>query len=55
MKQWFISQKYLKDGSNVRTKGWGKSKPVQPNTLNGLDNEDGRKQNRRIEIFLIKR
>lgn len=54
--QWFRSNKYLRDGLDVQTKGWGKSKPVQPNTLpNGLDNKDGRTQNRRVEIFLIKR
>ncbi len=32
--------------------GFGKSKPVAPNTLNGKDNPAGRQLNRRVEIFI---
>lgn len=37
------------------TRGYGKSKPVAPNTLpNGKDNPDGRQKNRRVEIVVKK-
>jgi outer membrane protein OmpA-like peptidoglycan-associated protein len=37
--------------TKITTKGWGKSKPIVPNTLpNGSDDPDGRKKNRRVEI-----
>ena len=54
--QWLISHRYLKGGSDVQTKGWGKSKPVAPNTRpDGSDDPAGRAKNRRVELFLIKR
>ena len=35
----------------MTTKGWGKSKPIVPNTRpDGSDDPDGRKKNRRVEI-----
>jgi outer membrane protein OmpA-like peptidoglycan-associated protein len=37
--------------AGITTKGWGKSKPVAPNTRpDGSDDPDGRKKNRRVEI-----
>ena len=37
--------------AGMTTKGWGKSKPVVPNTRpDGSDDPDGRKKNRRVEI-----
>ena len=37
--------------AKVTTKGWGKSKPVVPNTRpDGSDDPEGRKKNRRVEI-----
>lgn len=37
--------------SGITTKGWGKSKPIVPNTRpDGSDDPDGRKKNRRVEI-----
>ena len=37
--------------ARITTKGWGKSKPIVPNTRpDGSDDPDGRKKNRRVEI-----
>jgi outer membrane protein OmpA-like peptidoglycan-associated protein len=55
---WFISHKYLKKGGPpaLQTKGWGKSRPIAPNTRpDGSDDPVGRAKNRRVEIFLIKK
>jgi outer membrane protein OmpA-like peptidoglycan-associated protein len=41
--------------SPMTTRGYGKSRPVAPNTLaNGKDNPDGRAKNRRVEIVVRK-
>ena len=38
-------------GATITTKGWGKTKPIVPNTHpDGSDDPDGRKKNRRVEI-----
>lgn len=37
--------------TRMTARGWGKLKPVAPNTMpNGADNPDGRQKNRRVEI-----
>ena len=37
--------------ARITTKGWGKTKPIVPNTHpDGSDDPDGRKKNRRVEI-----
>jgi len=37
--------------TRMSARGWGRSKPVAPNTMpNGADNPDGRQKNRRVEI-----
>ena len=37
--------------AKITTRGWGKSKPIVPNTRpDGSDDPDGRKKNRRVEI-----
>jgi len=39
--------------SRMSTRGWGKTKPVAPNTHpNGKDNPEGRQKNRRVEIVV---
>jgi outer membrane protein OmpA-like peptidoglycan-associated protein len=39
----------------VRTKGWGKSKPITANTKSdGSDDPDGRAKNRRVEIIVTR-
>lgn len=37
----------------MEAKGYGETKPVAPNTLNGKDNPDGRKKNRRTEFKVL--
>jgi len=51
-------RKWLED-DGVKTRltstGWGKTKPVAPNTRpDGKDNPEGRQKNRRVEITLIR-
>lgn len=37
--------------ARITTKGWGKTKPIVPNTHpDGSDDPDGRKKNPRVEI-----
>jgi outer membrane protein OmpA-like peptidoglycan-associated protein len=37
--------------ATITTRGWGKSKPIAPNTRpDGSDDPEGRKKNRRVEI-----
>lgn len=38
--------------SEVTARGYGESKPVAPNAIDGLDNPAGRQLNRRVEIFV---
>jgi outer membrane protein OmpA-like peptidoglycan-associated protein len=43
------------DGARLRTEGFGKARPVAPNTHpDGSDNPEGRQQNRRVEIAVQK-
>lgn len=37
----------------MEAKGYGESKPVAPNTINGNDNPEGRKKNRRTEFKVL--
>lgn len=42
-------------GMRMSTRGWGKEKPVAPNSLpGGKDNPDGRQKNRRVEITMTR-
>jgi outer membrane protein OmpA-like peptidoglycan-associated protein len=42
-------------GKQIKTKGWGKANPLEPNTNpNGSDNPEGRQRNRRVEITVKK-
>lgn len=50
VKGWFISKGGLSE-IEFKTKGFGESKPVAPNTkADGSDNPEGRTRNRRVEI-----
>jgi photosystem I P700 chlorophyll a apoprotein A2 len=52
--EWLTAHAGL-SAANVRTRGWGKSKPVAPNTnADGSDNPAGRAKNRRVEITVTK-
>lgn len=54
VKQWLVLNAKV-DGTAVSTRGWGKSKPVAPNTrTDGSDDPDGRAKNRRVEIVVRK-
>nr|WP_282099693.1 OmpA family protein [Qipengyuania qiaonensis] len=51
---------FLKDvhsvaGDSMEVEGFGEKRPITPNTNeDGSDNEDGRQQNRRVEVILKK-
>jgi outer membrane protein OmpA-like peptidoglycan-associated protein len=52
--RWLASRKVAKS-SAIHTKGWGKMRPVAPNTRpDGSDDPAGRQKNRRVEIWLIR-
>ena len=54
VKRWLASPGGV-DAARVTTKGWGKTKPVAPNTtLDGKDDPVGRQKNRRVEITVTK-
>lgn len=40
---------------NIYAKGYGKSRPIAPNTINGKDNPEGRQLNRRTEFKVLKK
>ncbi len=48
---------YLKskgiDGARLQSKGYGETMPVEPNTINGKDNPEGRAKNRRTEFKVL--
>ena len=49
VKQWLVRDGV--EGSRLTTRGWGRMKPVAPNTKpDGSDDPDGRQKNRRVEI-----
>ncbi len=52
VKQWLVTNAQV-DGANITTRGWGKSKPIAPNTRSdGSDDPEGRAKNRRVEIVV---
>ncbi len=52
VRDWFIERGFLKPGQ-VTVKGYGKRRPVAPNTKpDGSDNPEGRRQNRRVDIVV---
>ena len=38
----------------LQSKGYGESKPIEPNTINGKDNPAGREKNRRTEFKVLR-
>jgi OOP family OmpA-OmpF porin len=48
VRQWLLANGIPPAG--ITTEGFGETRPVAPNTLNGVDNPAGRQQNRRVEI-----
>jgi outer membrane protein OmpA-like peptidoglycan-associated protein len=54
VKLWLIANAQT-DGANIVTRGWGKTKPIAPNTKpDGSDDPEGRLKNRRVEIVVRK-
>jgi outer membrane protein OmpA-like peptidoglycan-associated protein len=54
VKQWLVANAQL-SGSGIATSGWGKQKPVAPNTnADGSDAPEGRAKNRRVQITVRK-
>jgi outer membrane protein OmpA-like peptidoglycan-associated protein len=52
--QWLVAHGNV-NGANIHTRGWGKTRPVAPNTKpDGSDNPQGRAKNRRVEITVTK-
>jgi outer membrane protein OmpA-like peptidoglycan-associated protein len=50
VREWLV-KKGGASAAGITTKGWGKSKPIVPNTRSdGSDDPEGRKKNRRVEI-----
>ena len=50
VKAWLVEQGGV-SGAKLTAQGWGKTKPVAPNTRpDGSDDPEGRKKNRRVEI-----
>jgi outer membrane protein OmpA-like peptidoglycan-associated protein len=53
VKAWLVANGVV--GARLRTEGFGKARPVAPNTHpDGSDNPEGRQQNRRVEIAVQK-
>ena len=52
--QWLVA-KGGASAPQLHTRGWGKTKPIAPNTKpNGADDPEGRAKNRRVEITIAK-
>lgn len=55
VKDWFVKNSGI-DGKRFEAKGWGKTKPVAPNTKpDRSDDPEGRQKNRRVEITVNKK
>ena len=54
VKNWFVANASVQ-APRIATKGYGKTKPVVPNTKpDGSDDPDGRQKNRRVEIVVAR-
>lgn len=53
LKQYFVKQG-VKD-SQIIVSSDGETKPIAPNSINGADNPEGRKLNRRVEVIITKK
>jgi len=54
VKQWLVANAQV-NGTNISTRGWGKSKPVTHNTKpDGSDDPEGRAKNRRVQVIVRK-
>jgi outer membrane protein OmpA-like peptidoglycan-associated protein len=54
VKQWLVANAKV-EGSSITARGWGRTRPVAPNTKpDGSDDPQGRAKNRRVEIVVRK-
>jgi outer membrane protein OmpA-like peptidoglycan-associated protein len=54
VKQWLVANAKV-NGATITTRGWGKAKPVAPNTMtDGSDSPEGRAKNRRVQVTVRK-
>jgi outer membrane protein OmpA-like peptidoglycan-associated protein len=54
VKRWLIDPGGVESG-RISTRGWGKTRPIVPNTKpDGSDDPEGRQKNRRVEIAVRK-
>jgi outer membrane protein OmpA-like peptidoglycan-associated protein len=52
VKAWLLAHGVA--GDRLSAKGFGKARPVAPNTRpNGADDPDGRQKNRRVEVVIV--
>jgi outer membrane protein OmpA-like peptidoglycan-associated protein len=49
VKSWLLAHRV---NNPITTRGWGRTRPVAPNTIKGRDNPEGRQKNRRVEIVI---
>lgn len=54
VKQWLVANAQL-SGTNISTRGWGKTKPLTHNAKpDGSDDPEGRAKNRRVQVIVRK-
>lgn len=54
VKQWLVANGKV-NGAMITTRGWGKTKPVAPDTTaDGADSPEGRAKNRRVQVTVRK-
>ena len=54
VKTWLVQNAQV-SAAGIATRGWGKTKPIAPNTnKDGSDNADGRAKNRRVQVIVKK-
>ena len=55
VKQWLVTNAQV-GATGIATRGWGKTRPVAPNTnADGSDSAEGRAKNRRVQVVVRKR
>ena len=48
----YLNDKFEIKTERLKTKGFGETKPIADNEVNGKDNPDGREKNRRVEVII---
>jgi outer membrane protein OmpA-like peptidoglycan-associated protein len=54
VKEWLVTHAQAA-GAGITTRGWGRTKPIAPNTTpGGTDSPEGRARNRRVQVTVRK-